>query len=187
MRSTNILRLSRSAARFEAEIPIGKATPKVSPVSQPQTSSASSTASSSSATAGGSPFTSAHRSYVKSLYKRTLKNELDWIVRRDIWRDRAIEVRAEVSEFQRAQCALGGERRCYLEDLKHQKLTNIDADLAPRVSSRSSSATDTFATHESSLRCSRRQRLDWLTISTQTHISVSHSRHSGHCSRISCY
>ncbi|CAO1626870.1 unnamed protein product [Jaminaea pallidilutea] len=95
MRSTNILRLSRSAARFEAEIPIGKATPKVSPVSQPQTSSAASTASSSSATASGSPFTSAHRSYVKSLYKRTLKNELDWIVRRDIWRDRAIEVRAE--------------------------------------------------------------------------------------------
>lgn len=115
MRSTNILRLSRSAARFEAEIPIGKATPKVSPVSEPQTSSAASTASSSSATAGGSPFTSAHRSYVKSLYKRTLKNELDWIVRRDVWRDRAIEVRAEVSGFERAQCALGGDRQRPLE------------------------------------------------------------------------
>ena len=31
------------------------------------------------------------------MYKRYLKNELDWVIRRDIWRDRAIEIRAEVS------------------------------------------------------------------------------------------
>lgn len=42
-----------------------------------------------------SPFSSAHRLYVKSLYRRTLKNELDWIVRRDIWRAKALQVRAE--------------------------------------------------------------------------------------------
>ncbi|KIM91229.1 hypothetical protein PILCRDRAFT_811740 [Piloderma croceum F 1598] len=42
-----------------------------------------------------SPFTSAHRLYVKSLYRRILKNELDWIVRRDIWRAKAQEIRAE--------------------------------------------------------------------------------------------
>ena len=42
-----------------------------------------------------SPFTSAHRLYVKSLYRRMLKNELDWIVRRDIWRAKAQEIRAE--------------------------------------------------------------------------------------------
>ncbi|PWN31021.1 hypothetical protein BDZ90DRAFT_230017 [Jaminaea rosea] len=52
-------------------------------------------ASSSSSGAASSPFTTAHRSYVKSLYKRYLKNELDWVIRRDIWRDRAIEIRAE--------------------------------------------------------------------------------------------
>jgi hypothetical protein len=42
-----------------------------------------------------SPFSSAHRLYVKSLYKRMLKNELDWIVRRDIWRAKAQQIRAE--------------------------------------------------------------------------------------------
>ncbi|EIW76363.1 hypothetical protein CONPUDRAFT_130956 [Coniophora puteana RWD-64-598 SS2] len=42
-----------------------------------------------------SPFTSAHRLYVKSLYRRMLKNELDWVIRRDIWRGRAMLVRAE--------------------------------------------------------------------------------------------
>ena len=42
-----------------------------------------------------SPFSSAHRLYVKSLYKRFLKNELDWIIRRDIWRAKALEIRAE--------------------------------------------------------------------------------------------
>ncbi|GJE84321.1 LYR motif-containing protein [Phanerochaete sordida] len=41
------------------------------------------------------PFTAAHTRYVKSLYRRILKNELDWIVRRDIWRGKALVVRAE--------------------------------------------------------------------------------------------
>ncbi|KAH8096740.1 hypothetical protein BXZ70DRAFT_334374 [Cristinia sonorae] len=44
---------------------------------------------------GIAPFTVAHRSYVKSLYRRILKNELDWIVRRDIWRGKAVAIRAE--------------------------------------------------------------------------------------------
>lgn len=57
---------------------------------------ASTTASASSSSVP-SPFSQAHRSYIKSLYKRFLKNELDWVTRRDIWRDRAIEIRAEVS------------------------------------------------------------------------------------------
>lgn len=42
-----------------------------------------------------SPFTAAHRFHVKSLYKRMLTNELNWVVRRDIWREKAIEIRAE--------------------------------------------------------------------------------------------
>lgn len=50
-------------------------------------------ASSSSATA--SAFSQAHKSYVKSLYRRYLKNSLDWCIRRDVWRDRAIEIRVE--------------------------------------------------------------------------------------------
>ncbi|KZV82363.1 hypothetical protein EXIGLDRAFT_702640 [Exidia glandulosa HHB12029] len=40
------------------------------------------------------PFTAAHRSYVKSLYRRILKNDLDWVVQRDIWRWRALQIRA---------------------------------------------------------------------------------------------
>ncbi|ETW83680.1 hypothetical protein HETIRDRAFT_123478 [Heterobasidion irregulare TC 32-1] len=42
-----------------------------------------------------SPFTSAHRLYVKSLYKRMLKNEMDWVVRYDLFRARALNIRAE--------------------------------------------------------------------------------------------
>ncbi|TFK43796.1 hypothetical protein BDQ12DRAFT_675560 [Crucibulum laeve] len=42
-----------------------------------------------------SPFSSAHRLYVKSLYKRYLTNALDWTVRRDLWRPQALQIRAE--------------------------------------------------------------------------------------------
>ncbi|KAJ1018780.1 hypothetical protein NDA13_006466 [Ustilago tritici] len=51
--------------------------------------------SSSSSTATASAFSQAHKSYVKSLYRRYLKNSLDWCIRRDVWRDRAIEIRVE--------------------------------------------------------------------------------------------
>ncbi|TDL29863.1 NDUFB9, NADH-ubiquinone oxidoreductase [Rickenella mellea] len=42
-----------------------------------------------------SPFTSAHRLYVKSLYKRYLKNSLDWTIQRNLWRWKAVQIRAE--------------------------------------------------------------------------------------------
>ena len=42
-----------------------------------------------------SSFSTAHRLYVKSLYKRFLTNELDWVVNRHEWRARAMSVRAE--------------------------------------------------------------------------------------------
>ncbi|KAJ7734002.1 hypothetical protein DFH07DRAFT_845058 [Mycena maculata] len=42
-----------------------------------------------------SAFGSAHRQYVQSLYKRTLKNSLDWTIRRDVWRAKAMEIRAQ--------------------------------------------------------------------------------------------
>ncbi|KAI9434444.1 hypothetical protein H4582DRAFT_1977568 [Lactarius indigo] len=42
-----------------------------------------------------SPFSAAHRRYVKSLYKRMLENERNWVVRYDFWRARACAVRAE--------------------------------------------------------------------------------------------
>jgi hypothetical protein len=42
-----------------------------------------------------SPFSAAHRRYVKSLYKRMLENERNWVVRYDLWRARACAVRAE--------------------------------------------------------------------------------------------
>lgn len=47
------------------------------------------------------PFTAAHKAYVKSLYRRILTNELNWTVRRDIWRGKALAVRAE---FDRNRC-----------------------------------------------------------------------------------
>lgn len=45
--------------------------------------------------AAPTPFSAAHKSYVQSLYRRYLRNSLNWCIRRDIWRDRAIEIRAE--------------------------------------------------------------------------------------------
>jgi hypothetical protein len=42
-----------------------------------------------------SPFSAAHRRYVKSLYKRILENERNWVVRHDLWRARACVIRAE--------------------------------------------------------------------------------------------
>ncbi|KAF8464324.1 NDUFB9, NADH-ubiquinone oxidoreductase [Russula ochroleuca] len=42
-----------------------------------------------------SPFSAAHRRYVKSLYKRMLENERNWVVRYDLYRARACAVRAE--------------------------------------------------------------------------------------------
>ncbi|KAJ7068648.1 hypothetical protein C8F01DRAFT_1247144 [Mycena amicta] len=40
-------------------------------------------------------FTTAHRQYVQSLYRRRLKNSLDWTIRRDVWRGKALQIRAE--------------------------------------------------------------------------------------------
>ena len=41
------------------------------------------------------PFTAAHKSYVRSLYRRFLYNELNWVIRKDLWRPRALAIRAE--------------------------------------------------------------------------------------------
>ena len=49
------------------------------------------------------PFTAAHRLYVKSLYRRMLTNELDWIVHRGLWRAKAMAIRAE---FERNRCVV---------------------------------------------------------------------------------
>jgi NADH dehydrogenase (ubiquinone) 1 beta subcomplex subunit 9 len=40
-------------------------------------------------------FQTAHRLYVKSLYKRSLKLSLDWYIRRDLWRQKALEIRQQ--------------------------------------------------------------------------------------------
>ncbi|KAJ3569094.1 hypothetical protein NP233_g5281 [Leucocoprinus birnbaumii] len=40
-------------------------------------------------------FSSAHRIYVKSLYKRYLTNSLDWTINRPLWREQALLIRAE--------------------------------------------------------------------------------------------
>jgi hypothetical protein len=41
------------------------------------------------------PFAEAHRSYIKSLYRRMLKNEQDWVIRYDLVRPRALAIRAQ--------------------------------------------------------------------------------------------
>ncbi|KAK0520783.1 hypothetical protein OC834_006904 [Tilletia horrida] len=57
--------------------------------------SASAAAASSSSAAAPAAFSQAHKSRVQSLYRRYLKNALDWTVRRDLWRDQAIQIRTE--------------------------------------------------------------------------------------------
>ncbi|KAG0702450.1 NDUFB9, NADH-ubiquinone oxidoreductase [Suillus ampliporus] len=61
-------------------------------------------------------FSSAHRLYVKSLYRRMLKNELDWVVRRDIWRGPEFERNRDVNEpralaqiFEKAEASLASK------------------------------------------------------------------------------
>ncbi|CAK5262563.1 unnamed protein product [Mycena citricolor] len=46
-------------------------------------------------TAATTTFATAHRQYVQSLYRRRLKNSLDWTIRRDEWRRKAMVIRAE--------------------------------------------------------------------------------------------
>ncbi|SAM04626.1 hypothetical protein [Absidia glauca] len=40
----------------------------------------------------------AHRLQVKSLYKRSLKLSLDWIIQRDIWRQEALHIRHQFEQ-----------------------------------------------------------------------------------------
>lgn len=42
-----------------------------------------------------SPVSAAHRLQVQSLYKRSLKLSLDWYIQRDLWRQKALAIRAQ--------------------------------------------------------------------------------------------
>jgi len=71
-----------------------------------------------------STFSSAHRIYVKSLYKRYLTNALDWTVRRDLWRPQALLIRAEFERNRdvhdpRALAAILEKAEADLADRKH--------------------------------------------------------------------
>lgn len=49
-----------------------------------------------SATAAAtSTLQNAHRRHVQSLYKRSLKLALDWYIQRDLWRQKALDIRAQ--------------------------------------------------------------------------------------------
>ncbi|KAH8915044.1 hypothetical protein BT69DRAFT_1357063 [Atractiella rhizophila] len=41
-----------------------------------------------------SPFSQAHRRYVQHLYRRALKGSLNWYIRHDEWRIKALHIRA---------------------------------------------------------------------------------------------
>ncbi|GLB34083.1 putative complex 1 protein (LYR family) [Lyophyllum shimeji] len=71
-----------------------------------------------------STFSSAHRIYVKSLYKRYLKNSLDWTIRRDLWRPQALLIRAEFEQNRdvhdpRALAAILEKAEADLAEKKH--------------------------------------------------------------------
>lgn len=50
---------------------------------------------SSAASAASTTFQNAHRRHVQSLYKRSLKLALDWYIQRDLWRQKALDIRAQ--------------------------------------------------------------------------------------------
>ncbi|KAF8806324.1 LNS2-domain-containing protein [Phlegmacium glaucopus] len=71
-----------------------------------------------------STFSSAHRLYVKSLYKRYLTNALDWTIRRDIWRGQAMQIRAEFEKNRnvhdpRALASILQKAEADLANMKH--------------------------------------------------------------------
>lgn len=45
-----------------------------------------------------SPVSVAHRLHVQSLYKRSLKLSLDWYIQRDLWRQKALAIRAQFEQ-----------------------------------------------------------------------------------------
>lgn len=45
-----------------------------------------------------SPVAVAHRLHVQSLYKRSLKLSLDWYIQRDLWRQKALAIRAQFEQ-----------------------------------------------------------------------------------------
>ncbi|KAI8076478.1 uncharacterized protein B0P05DRAFT_546023 [Gilbertella persicaria] len=44
------------------------------------------------------PASAAHRLHVQSLYKRSLKLSLDWYIQRDLWRQKALQIRAQFDQ-----------------------------------------------------------------------------------------
>lgn len=44
------------------------------------------------------PTAVAHRLHVQSLYKRSLKLSLDWYIQRDLWRQKALQIRAQFDQ-----------------------------------------------------------------------------------------
>ncbi|KAF9651770.1 hypothetical protein BDM02DRAFT_3154152 [Thelephora ganbajun] len=71
-----------------------------------------------------SSFSAAHRLYVKSLYRRFLTNELDWVVNRQEWRARAMNVRAEFERNRnvhdpRALAVILEKAEAYLAEHRH--------------------------------------------------------------------
>ncbi|BGO99761.1 hypothetical protein NBRC10512_003168 [Rhodotorula toruloides] len=70
------------------------------------------------------PFSQAHRRYVMHLYRRALKGALDWYVRRDLWRIKAMELRAQFERNRnvrdpRAVAALLNEAEQEVQKLSH--------------------------------------------------------------------
>ncbi|KAF7731805.1 hypothetical protein EC973_008320 [Apophysomyces ossiformis] len=49
----------------------------------------------STSAATSTAFKNAHRLHVQSLYKRSLKLSLDWYIQRDLWRQKALHIRAQ--------------------------------------------------------------------------------------------
>ncbi|GAA5918878.1 hypothetical protein JCM1841_006655 [Sporobolomyces salmonicolor] len=71
-----------------------------------------------------SPFSNAHRQYVQHLYRRALKGAQDWYVRSDLWRNKAIEIRAQFERNRnvrdpRAVAALLNEAEKEVQRLAH--------------------------------------------------------------------
>ncbi|KZT60711.1 hypothetical protein CALCODRAFT_464956 [Calocera cornea HHB12733] len=79
-----------------------------------------------------SAYSAAHRLRVKTLYKAMLKDALDWTIQRDIWRIKAIEIRAMFERNRNIQDARQVDILMQKAEADYQKGKHPDPQVWPR-------------------------------------------------------
>jgi len=79
-----------------------------------------------------SVYSAAHRLRVKTLYKAMLKDALDWYIQRDLWRQKAMEIRGMFERNRGIQDPRRVEILMQEAEAKYQKDKHPDPQIWPR-------------------------------------------------------